>query len=200
LRDHAHTLSDFRVPTLSIEYEPAAGAVATTSQSSWNGTATPSCRNSCTCSQIARRRDRRASTTDARRLDSSLRSSCSESPGFPWGDGSSPPRRYPRSCKAAPLLLASASPPRSVPASPTRPRPFQERRRCRFKRRVGLFGYPGDPPVDRPQQGDGLVHRGVQPIIIPAPLGLDRRGDAENAETPRPSAAQPAAFLRCRAQ
>ena len=31
MRDHAHTLSDFRVPTLSIECEPAADLADTTS-------------------------------------------------------------------------------------------------------------------------------------------------------------------------
>jgi hypothetical protein len=48
-----------------------------------------------------------------------------------------------------------------------------------FERRVGLFGCPGDPLVDWPQPGDGLVHRGVQPIFIPARLGLDRGVDVQ---------------------
>jgi hypothetical protein len=46
MRDHAHTLSDFRVPTLSIVANPAAAAGATTSPGSSRNTATQSCRTS----------------------------------------------------------------------------------------------------------------------------------------------------------
>jgi hypothetical protein len=48
-----------------------------------------------------------------------------------------------------------------------------------FRETLGLFGCAGDPLVDRPQPGDGLVHRGVQPTVIPARLGLDRGVDVQ---------------------
>jgi len=65
MRDHAHTLSDFRVPTLWSSASLAAGAAATASQSSWKSTATPSSPSCGIFSRTARRRDRRASTIDA---------------------------------------------------------------------------------------------------------------------------------------
>jgi hypothetical protein len=53
-----------------------------------------------------------------------------------------------------------------------------------FERRVRPFGCPGDPLVDQPQPGYGLVHRGVQPIVIPARLSLDRAADVQMRRHP----------------
>jgi hypothetical protein len=66
MRDHAHTLSDFRVPTLSIECEPCGRRGRYNAAGSWKSTATPSCPSCGIFSRIARRRSLRASMTDAR--------------------------------------------------------------------------------------------------------------------------------------
>ena len=49
---------------------------------------------------------------------------------------------------------------------------------------VGLSGYPGNPLVDRPQLGDDLVHGGVQLVVRPRRLDLDRRADLQMRRHP----------------
>jgi hypothetical protein len=66
MRDHAHTLSDFLVPTLSIECEPCGRFGRYTIARPWKNMATPGSPSSCTSSPIAPRRAHSASMTGAR--------------------------------------------------------------------------------------------------------------------------------------